>query len=427
MPPKRIADDGAPKTRKPQAPKERPPGMTNAAWAVDVARRETETRGRAEREKKLTAKRAAAAAADEQARLISMAMGQPRVGQFPAGSWPIQGTIDSPSTYSPAASSPIFHETYIPAMSRFTPSSPEYDAAAMHEGILPALRRGPLSYGMPPPNDGVMHDMITSGSMAAAANPGFFTQEEERATEAVAAAPRGGDDGLGDATQDVDEEEEEHVQVDEEDDAPEPTSTAKGRKKRRKTSPPTEPRVKWTGKEEECLAEAWKTVSMNGITGANQNFDTYWQRVKTAFDERKLVDPYFNKTVMIRGEKAMAMHWGIMQAVCNKWHGIQEELAKRPISGADFETTVCFSSPSTLDRRVVTPASLCRCGGRSTCTATTWTASSSSTSTSSPASRAVKSGRKYAGPSPRTRTSSTTPTLPSLPHRRATPSSAKRR
>jgi hypothetical protein len=34
-------------------------------------------------------------------------------------------------------------------MSRFTPSLPEYDAA-MHEGISPALRRGPLSYGMPP-------------------------------------------------------------------------------------------------------------------------------------------------------------------------------------------------------------------------------------------------------------------------------------
>jgi hypothetical protein len=96
--------------------------------------------------------------------------------------------------------------------------------------------------------------------MAAAANPGFFTQEEARATEAVAAASRGDDDGFGEATQDVDEEEEEHVQVDEEDDAPEPTSTAKGRKKRKKTSPPTELRVKWTGKEEECLAEAWNAI-----------------------------------------------------------------------------------------------------------------------------------------------------------------------
>jgi hypothetical protein len=75
MPPKRIADDGAPKVRKPRAPKERPSGMTNAACAADVARRETKTRGRAEREKKLAAKRASAAAADEQARLVSMAMG----------------------------------------------------------------------------------------------------------------------------------------------------------------------------------------------------------------------------------------------------------------------------------------------------------------------------------------------------------------
>jgi hypothetical protein len=66
MPPKRITDDGAPKARKPRAPKERPPGMTNAAWAADMERRQTETRGRAEREKKLAAKRAAAA--DEQAR-----------------------------------------------------------------------------------------------------------------------------------------------------------------------------------------------------------------------------------------------------------------------------------------------------------------------------------------------------------------------
>jgi hypothetical protein len=164
--------------------------------------------------------------------------------------------------------------------------------------------------GMPPPNDDVMHDMITSGSMAPASSPGFFTQEEARATEAVAVRGAVDDqnDGFGDDTQDVDEEEEEQADLNEEDDAPEPTPTSKGRKKRKKNSPPIELRIKWTGKEEECLAEAWKTVSMNGIIGANQNYDTYWQRVKLAFDERKIVDPYFDKTGMICGEKAMGTH-----------------------------------------------------------------------------------------------------------------------
>jgi hypothetical protein len=57
----------------------------------------------------------------------------------------------------------MFHDSYVPGMSRFTPLPPEYDAA-MHEDISPALCRGPLSFshGMPSPNDGVMHDMITS-------------------------------------------------------------------------------------------------------------------------------------------------------------------------------------------------------------------------------------------------------------------------
>jgi hypothetical protein len=155
----------------------------------------------------------------------------------------------------------MFHETYVPDMSRFTPSPPEYDAA-MHEGISPALCRRPLSFshGMPPPNDGVMHDMIMSVSMAAASSPGFFTQEEARAIEAVAVAARGGvdDHEFGDGTQDVDKEEEEQADLDKEDDAPEPMPTLKGRKKRKKNSPPTKPQIKWTGKEEECLAEAWK-------------------------------------------------------------------------------------------------------------------------------------------------------------------------
>jgi hypothetical protein len=85
---------------------------------------------------------------------------------------------------------------------------------------------------------------------------------------------------------------------------------------------------------------------MNDITGANQNFDTYWQRVKMAFNEHKIVHPYFNKTAMVRGEKAMAMHWGIMQAACSRWHGIQEEIADHLVRGTNFECKVCLLAVS---------------------------------------------------------------------------------
>jgi hypothetical protein len=129
---------------------------------------------------------------------------------------------------------------------------------------------------------------------------------------------------------------------------------------------------------------------MNGVTGANQNYNTYWQRIKLAFDERKIVDPYFNKTMMICGEKAMGTHWGIMQATCSRWHDVQEEIEAHPMSGADFEAKVCSLAVPSVDPRwprfhFDSPTYLCRCGGRSTCTAMTPMARRSSTSMSSPA------------------------------------------
>jgi hypothetical protein len=249
----------------------------------------------------------------------------------------------------------MFHDSYVAGMSRFTSSPPEYDGA-MHEGISPALRRGPLSFsnpGMPLPNDDMMHEIITSGSMTSMSIPGFFTQREARATKAIASQGAVDDpnDGFGDDTQDVDKEEEEQADLDEEEDAPEPTKMSKERKIRKRNSPPTEARIKWTDRDEEFLAKAWKTISMNGITGANQDYEMYWQRVQLAFNERKIVNPYFNKMVMIPGDKAMCIHWGIMQAVCSKWHIIQEEIEAHPVSGADFESRVSSLAMPSVDPR----------------------------------------------------------------------------
>jgi hypothetical protein len=54
---------------------------------------------------------------------------------------------------------------------------------------------------------------------------------------------------------------------------------------------PTEVRVKWMTNEDDCLAKAWKDISIEAVTGANQCSETYWSLVNTAFDERKFIDP----------------------------------------------------------------------------------------------------------------------------------------
>ena len=113
-------------------------------------------------------------------------------------------------------------------------------------------------------------------------------------------------------------EAQEPEEEEEEESAPVPT---KGRQKKKKRAARSgEPRIKWTSKEEECLAEAWKVVCLDPTTGANQSLETYWDRIKAEFDERKLVDPYFKGVYMQRGSKAMANHWGRIQGACNKWH-----------------------------------------------------------------------------------------------------------
>ncbi|KAE8818855.1 putative methionyl-tRNA synthetase [Hordeum vulgare] len=136
---------------------------------------------------------------------------------------------------------------------------------------------------------------------------------------------------------------------------PEPV-LKKGRKRKRVVNAkPAEHRVKWTSNEDECLAEAWKTVNIDPITGTNKNIDMYLWRIKMAFDERKLVDLDFASIHMDRGEKAMANRWSTIQTSCNKWHGIMEEVAARPKNGANVEGQVCkqFSGPSSSRRRML--------------------------------------------------------------------------
>ncbi|KAE8804793.1 putative methionyl-tRNA synthetase [Hordeum vulgare] len=119
-----------------------------------------------------------------------------------------------------------------------------------------------------------------------------------------------------------------------EEEEPAELTRSKGRKNKKHAAnrKPAESRIKWTVKEDECLAEAWKSISMDPIIDASQNTDTYWRRIKTMFDERKLVDPEFAGIHMERGEKdifqPLGEHPTTMQQVAwgpGRGHGSPEE------------------------------------------------------------------------------------------------------
>ncbi|KAE8814512.1 putative methionyl-tRNA synthetase [Hordeum vulgare] len=142
-----------------------------------------------------------------------------------------------------------------------------------------------------------MDEIITSGSIAAVSYPEFGMQDKTMDTTGEI------DDDPGDAEEEEGEEEAMEVE-------PKPVPKKKERKRKRvANAKPVEPCIKWTSKEDECLTEACKTDSVDPIICANQNTHTYWGRIKTTFDERKLVDPDFANIHMDHDEKAMSNRW----------------------------------------------------------------------------------------------------------------------
>ena len=141
-----------------------------------------------------------------------------------------------------------------------------YSPPAYASSPTPPLRRCALSFsqastshlGDTDETDADMDDIIAAGSAAAAVSPGFATPND------TVDLSDGMDDELDYGEEEPEEEEE----------GPAPGPTRK-RKKKKGAARTGEPRVKWTSKEDECLAEAWKTVCLDPITGTIQNAEMY--------------------------------------------------------------------------------------------------------------------------------------------------------
>ncbi len=218
-----------------------------------------------------------------------------------------------------------------------------YSPPAYASSPTPPLRRCALPFshlGDTDETETDMDDIIAEGSAATAASPGFTADEavdlsggmdgelgyvygnEEQEEELATVSARRRKKKKRTARSDeprikwVSKEEEFLAEawkvlcLDPEEEEPAPVPTKGRQKKKKRAARSGEPRIKWTSKEEECLAEAWKVVCLDPTTGTNQSIETYWERIKAEFDERKLVDPYFKGVYMQRGSKAMANHWG---------------------------------------------------------------------------------------------------------------------
>ncbi|CAM0906061.1 unnamed protein product [Alopecurus aequalis] len=284
--PRAAANPSQPKPpRKQRAPAPKPPGWTNANWAAELARRRTVTTDRRNRgvmkksrEKAIAVEEASRATMMQKAANAHVVVAERRVntrpappplpphhhlpspyhqpsphhltrtplhlaGQYLQGMWPSHQSVASLSNYSP----PVWRYS----------TSPDYADGDPHGGFNPNTAF-PLC---PPPRS-------PSGLEHCPSPP-------------LPRCRRGPNEGEG-----------------------EEKPTAKGRKRKRQAPTGlTVSRFKWAPKEDGCLAEAWKTVSIDPITGANQNDDKYWKRIKRSFDERRLLDPEYAGLTIERGHK----------------------------------------------------------------------------------------------------------------------------
>jgi hypothetical protein len=96
-----------------------------------------------------------------------------------------------------------------------------------------------------------------------------------------------------------------------------------------------------------------EVVSIDPFTGANQSSDAYWLCIKAAYNERRLLDPYFKDCYHECNDSTMSHCWHIIQHACNKWHGVVKEVHRVHVSGTNFEDQVSELAVSIVHHSLV--------------------------------------------------------------------------
>ena len=88
----------------------------------------------------------------------------------------------------------------------------------------------------------------------------------------------------------------------------------------------------WMTKEDECMVESWKAITLGEITSTNQSSTAYWARIKDEFDERRFTKDFYKVSMMHR-QGAIEHRWRIVQRLVNKFHGCHENIIDRQECG----------------------------------------------------------------------------------------------
>ncbi|CAM0874586.1 unnamed protein product [Alopecurus aequalis] len=300
-----AAYPAAVKVRKQRATKPRPPSLTHAEWKADVDRRSIVYGERAKRG--VAKKKRDAAAAEEEAsrELLAKDRQQPRpphASQYAQGDWAAsQQSVVSPASFSP----PLWPYS----------SSPDYADGDVLGGFNPNTTfqaRGPPSFPV---------DQRASPAFAIDLNSPYRNSPTYSSSPNLrcGALPFGPGSSSTPQFSATDAEINDMITT-----GSVATAASEG----------FYVEVREPGAETEYTEQEDATEEAEEVDAPDPRVAGKRGRGRP---QCKLVDPEYAGLHTDRGEKAMANHWAVIQQACNKWHDIQEEVAARPVSGANIE------------------------------------------------------------------------------------------